>query len=148
MEFAMLIPLVIIWFLIALTVSYLNKIAKKRQEAQAADAAAVKKKAKAQKQPSSPKPAAPRQQEAFRPSVMQPTITITEHDDSIYQGSMNAETGEGYDPCHDEQLSALDFAEAAVPAAETAESGLWLGWSGSEIVQGIVMSEILKRKTR
>ena len=38
---------------------------------------------------------------------MQPTIKVTEHDDSVYQGSLYAETGEGYDPCHDEQLSSL-----------------------------------------
>jgi len=78
---------------------------------------------------------------------MQPTITVTDHDDSVYQGSMNADTGEGYDPCHDEQLAPLTLAETAVPAAEAPESGLQLGWTGSDIVRGFVMSEILKRKT-
>ena len=77
---------------------------------------------------------------------MQPTITVTEHDDSTYQGSMSADTGEGYDPCHDEQLAPLTLAETAVPAAETAEGGLQLNWTGNEIVRGFVMSEILKRK--
>ena len=33
----------------------------------------------------------------YRPTVLQPTITVTEHDDSVYQGSMSADTGEGYD---------------------------------------------------
>ena len=82
----------------------------------------------------------------FRPTVMQPTITVTEHDDSIYSGSMNANTGEGYDPCHDEQLAPLSAAEAAEPVTETAGPGLQLSWTGSDIVNGIVMSEILKRK--
>ena len=82
----------------------------------------------------------------FRPTVMQPTITVTEHDDTIYLGSMNANTGEGYDPCHDEQLAPLSAAEAAEPVTETAGSGLQLSWTGSDIVNGIVMSEILKRK--
>ena len=82
----------------------------------------------------------------FRPTVMQPTITVTEHDDSIYSGSMNADTGEGYDPCHDEQLAPLSSAEAAEPVVESAGPGLQLSWTGSDIVNGIVMSEILKRK--
>ena len=82
----------------------------------------------------------------FRPTVMQPTITVTEHDDSVYSGSMNANTGEGYDPCHDEQLAPLSAAEAMEPVTETAGSGLQLSWTGSDIVNGIVMSEILKRK--
>jgi len=79
-------------------------------------------------------------------TVLQPTISVTEHDDSVYRGSLNAETGEGYDPCHEEQLEPLTLAETAVPAAETAEGGLRLGWTGDEIVRGFVMSEILKRK--
>ena len=83
----------------------------------------------------------------FRPTVMQPTITVTEHDDSVYSGSMNADTGEGFDPCHDEQLAPLSAAESAEPAVESAGPGLQLSWTGSDIVNGIVMSEILKRKT-
>ena len=77
---------------------------------------------------------------------MQPTITVTEHDDSVYQGSMSADTGEGYDPCHDEQLAPLSAAQAAEPVTEVAGPGLQLSWTGSDIVNGIVMSEILKRK--
>jgi len=79
-------------------------------------------------------------------STLRPTISVTEHDDSIYQGSLNAVTGEGYDPCHDEQLEPLTAAEAAVPAAASEVPGLQLEWNGSEIVKGLVMSEILKRK--
>ena len=82
----------------------------------------------------------------FRPTVMQPTITVTEHDDSIYSGSMNADTGEGYDPCHDEQLAPLTAAESTIVAETPAEPGLQLSWAGSDVVRGIVMSEILTRK--
>ena len=59
---------------------------------------------------------------------------------------MYAETGEGYDPCHDEQLAPLTVVETAVPAVETTVPGLQLSWNGDEIVRGIVVSEILKRK--
>ena len=82
----------------------------------------------------------------YRPGVIQPTISVTEHDDSIYQGSMSAATGEGYDPCHDEQMAPLNEAETVFPETGTTVPGLQLRWNGSDIVQGIVMSEILKRK--
>ena len=152
MDFSPIVALLFIWLVISLPLSFLNKEAKKRQAARNADsAAAQKQKAKApkQKQPAAPGPAGPdREDAAYRPAVMRPTITVTEHDDSVYQGSLNAETGEGYDPCHDEQLSSLTAAEAVSPAAETVQPGLQLGWSGSDVVRGFVMSEILKRKTR
>ena len=76
---------------------------------------------------------------------IQPTVRVTEHDDSIYRGSLNAVTGEGYDPCHDEQLKSLTRAETAEPAP-AAVPGLQLNWTGDEIVRGLVISEILKRK--
>ena len=86
-----------------------------------------------------PEAAAPRIRE------MQPTIRVTDHDDSVYMGSMNAVTGEGYDPCHDEQLKPLTRAETIEPAPAAAP-GLQLHWTGDEIVRGFVVSEILKRK--
>lgn len=76
---------------------------------------------------------------------MQPTVRIHNHDDSIYQGSMNAVTGEGYDPCHEEQLSSLTLSETVEPVPVTTP-GLQLHWTGDEIVRGLVISEILKRK--
>ena len=155
MEASPIIGLVIIWLLIGLPLSLLNKIAKsktaqKQANAKAAKANAAAKSATASRQSKPQRPAAETVHEgsSIRPSVMQPTITVTEHDDSIYQGSQNAESGEGYDPCHDEQLAPLTLAETAMPAAEAAESGLQLEWTGSEVVRGFVMSEILKRKTR
>ena len=145
MDFPPILILAIVWLLIGLPLSKLSNKAKQQQQA-----------AKKAKPAQAPKPAAkaPQQKpenstcvvpEPARPTVLQPTITFTEHDDSVYQGSMNAETGEGYDPCHDEQLTPLSAAETAMPAAEAAPPGLQLSWTGSEIVRGFVMSEILNR---
>ena len=152
MDFSPLFGMLIIWLLIGIPLSTLTKKLKMKQTLNDAKAKAAKTAAgPKQKQAASPKNAAPvreiQEGSSFRPTVMQPTITITEHDDTVYRGSMNAETGEGYDPCHDEQLSSLTLAETLAPAPETAESGLRLEWTGSEIVRGFVMSEILKRKT-
>lgn len=135
--------LAVLWLVIGLPLSKLNKASR----------------SKAPKQPprrgprAEPK-AAPEEQAPgsawdlypARPSTLQPSISVTGHDDSIYQGSMNTVTGEGYDPCHEEQLAPLSAAEAVPAAAEPAVPGLQLNWTGSEIVRGIVMSEILNRK--
>ena len=64
--------------------------------------------------------------------------------EDLYRGSLNAVTGEGEDPCHEEQMESMHTSPA--PAAEKSESGLRLSWTGSEIVRGFVMSEVLKRK--
>lgn len=79
---------------------------------------------------------------------LQPTVYVTPRDDSVYQGSLNAETGEGFDPCHDEDLERLNAVEA-VPAVQPVSDvpALPFGWTGSDIVRGVVISEILKRKT-
>ena len=142
-----LIILLIVWLLISLPL----KLSKQVKEQAAKNARATN--AAPQKQQKAPKAEAPmpasvplsEEGSFIRPTVMQPTISVTEHDDSLYQGSMNADTGEGYDPCHDEQLAPLSAAEAMEPVTETAP-GLQLSWTGSDIVNGIVMSEILKRK--
>ena len=91
------------------------------------------------------------QPEEERLSRLTPSVTVTAHDDSVYQGSMNAVTGEGYDPCHEEQMTELRRAGDAgfepVPAAQT-RVGIPLGWTDNDVVRGIVMSEILTRKSR
>ena len=142
MGFPPILILAIIWLLIAPLLS----AAKKQQAKNAKTGAAKQSGARTpKKQPETgnsthvtPEPA--------RPTVMQPSITFTEHDDSVYQGSMNAITGEGFDPCHDEQLAPLTQAETAVPAAAEGTPGLQLSFTGSEVVRGFVMSEILTRK--
>ena len=152
MDSSPLLGMLIVWLLIGIPLSALSKKAKMKQNVNNAKAKAARTAAPAApKKPTLQRPAGvpvPETNEGsfFRSTVMQPTITITEHDDSVYQGSMNAETGEGYDPCHDEQMEPLTLAETAVPAAETEVPGLQLNWNGSEVVRGIVMSEILKRR--
>ena len=146
MNFESLIVLLIIWVIVGV-------VSKKKkpggQNAQNVKAGTGKPGAKAPKASSQDSGAAPQpapQPQPLRPSVLQPSISVTEHDDSVYQGSMFAVTGEGYDPCHDEQLAPLSAAESAVIAEEPAEPGLQLSWAGSDVVRGIVMSEILTRK--
>ena len=140
MEFPPILILAIIWLLIAPILS----AAKKQQAKNAKSGAAKQSGAKAPRQ--QPETNSTYVAHEARPTVMQPSITFTEHDDSVYQGSMNAVTGEGYDPCHDEQLAPLTQAETApVPAAEAAP-GLQLSFTGNEVVRGFVMSEILTRK--
>ena len=143
MNFPSLIVLLIIWVVVGL-------VSKKKnpggQNAQNVKAGAGKPGAKAPKATPQAAPQPMSRPEPLRPSVLQPTISVTEHDDSVYQGSMFAETGEGYDPCHDEQLAPLTAAESTIVAETPAEPGLQLSWAGSDVVRGIVMSEILTRK--
>ena len=115
---------------------------------------------KAAQQKKASRPAASKQQPADEPvkkredtrqerlTTLTPSITLTGHDDSIYQGSLNAVTGEGYDPCHDEQMTGLTLAgdEDFAPRAAQAKPGIPLGWTNNDVVRGIVMSEILNRK--
>ena len=142
MNFSPLFIVLIIWLLIAPVLS----AAKKQQAKNAKSGAAKQPGAKAPKKQPETNSSTYVTPEPARPTVMQPSITFTEHDDSVYQGSLNAVTGEGYDPCHDEQLAPLTQAETTpVPVAEAAP-GLQLSFTGNEVVRGFVMSEILTRK--
>ena len=66
-------------------------------------------------------------------------------DEDLYRGSLNAVTGEGTDPCHEEQMQSLQPAPESILRGEP-EGGLKLSWTGNEIVRGFVMSEVLKKK--
>ena len=147
MEFPPILILAIIWLLIAPILS----AAKKQQAKNAKSGAAKQSGARApKKQPETgnsthvtPEPA--------RPTVMQPSITFTEHDDSVYQGSMNAITGEGFDPCHDYMLDdpvlpVCEDLDRSVPA-ESAPAALPLSFTKDSMVNAVVMSEILNRRT-
>ena len=81
--------------------------------------------------------------------LLRPTVAPGQHDDSLYQGSLNAVTGEGFDPCHDDQLEGLRRAEAepAFTAVPQPAPSLRLTWTANDVVRGVVMSEILNRKT-
>ena len=140
MGFPPILILAIIWLLIAPILS-----AAKKQQAAAKNANSKARQAEAQNAPAAPAGPDPAAKPA-EPRVLQPSITFTAHDDSVYQGSMNAVTGEGYDPCHNEQLAPLTALETAPPAAEETVPGLRLSWTGSDVVRGLVMSEVLKRK--
>ena len=142
MEFQPIVVLAVIWLLVGLPLMKLGKSAKQQQAAKNAKPGAAKPGAKA---PQSPEGCS-RTAEPAGPTVLQPSITFTEHDDSVYQGSLNAVTGEGYDPCHNEQLAPLIAAETVLPAAEAEVPGLQLSWTGSDVVRGFVMSEILTRR--
>ena len=131
--FAPLLALVGIYFIFAVVAKAAKKTASVQKKASGTPAASA---------PESPGP-----QSAAEPQLreMQPTVRIHNHDDSIYQGSMNAVTGEGYDPCHEEQLSSLTLSETVEPVPVTTP-GRQLHWTGDDIVRGLVISEILKRK--
>ena len=146
MQFPAVLIFAIVWLLVGLPLSKLNKTAKQQTARKAGDTRTKQPEKQPAKQPDRKPAAAESGEGPSRTSVITPSVFVTEHDDSIYQGSMYAVTGEGYDPCHDEQLAGLTAAETAAPAAESAEPGLQLNWTGSEIVRGFVMSEILKRK--
>ena len=141
-----LIPLVLIglgWLFIGLPVT----LAQKKKKAQEQAAAAQRRTAAAAAQPAAavPAPAAPMSVGIpERESRLAPSISVTQNDDSIYQGSLNAVTGEGYDPCHESMLAAP--AGESVPAAAGDTARLPFGWTGSDIVQGFVISEVLNRK--
>ncbi len=131
-----------IWLIIGLPVT----IAKKAAEQQKKNAAQTSAKKPGTEQPR--KAPAKKPDPAERLTTLTPSISVTGHDDSIYSGSLNAVTGEGYDPCHDEQMAGMDRVEQSSPPPRTAQphAGLPFGWTGSDMVRGIVMSEILKRK--
>ena len=98
--------------------------------------------------PSAGPKSVPEAGQASLPGTVYSTPEPFRHDDSLYKGSLNAETGEGYDPCHDEQMAPLTLLETepeTAPAAPGAP-GLRLTWTSNAIVQGMVMSEILNRK--
>ena len=137
-------PVFIILLLIWVFIVPLMKVARKQTESQQKTRPAAP-----QNAPQQETPAAPRPEGAPTYSRLTPTISVTEHDDSVYQGSLNAVTGEGYDPCHDEQLAPLSTAEkTTVPPAVQDHTQLPFGWTGNDVVRGIVMSEILNRKKR
>ena len=84
------------------------------------------------------------QAEPVAERVYQPELKPFAEADSPYQGSLNAVTGEGEDPCHEEQMAGMR-PEPETAAGEAA-GGLRFSWTGNEVVRGIVMSEVLKRK--
>ena len=64
-----------------------------------------------------------------------------------YLGSLAKETGEGDDPCHEEQMAELNRLRApSAPSVAPDGDGLNLSWSGEDIVRGFITGEILRRR--
>ena len=143
--FSPLIFIFIIWVCIGLPLSKLNQAAKKK--ANGARPVSDRPSVPEETRKEAPKPAAAPAEPPVRDTRLMPTVTVTVNDDSIYAGSMNAVTGEGYDPCHDADLEGLNHAEAMAPVHPAGDvPSLPFGWTGSDIVRGIVVSEILNHK--
>lgn len=79
--------------------------------------------------------------------AIQPQVAVTPHTDDIFAGSLHAETGEGYDPCHEDalppQVEPCTLAPTAPPQAPA--SGLALSWTADTMVKAVVMQEILTK---
>ncbi len=141
-EFAPLLLILIFWVIIGIPAAAAKKTAAQKKQA-------ARFPARNAQQPANPPAAAqPAAQPAERLTTMTPAVYEPDHDDSVFTGSLGPVESEGYDPCHEEQLQNMEL--VCEPGKETpapqVRSGLTLGWTGNDIVRGIVMSEILKRK--
>ena len=77
-----------------------------------------------------------------------PQVAVTPHTPDIFSGSMNASTGEGFDPCHEEELTPQREPCMVAPRPappQPAPAPLSLSWTGDEMVKAVVMQEILRR---
>ena len=140
-EFAPILLLLFFWLVIGLPVSLAKKAANQKKP----NRPSAPKNPAGEESPAAREPVAPERLTTLTPSLYEP-----HHDDSVFTGSLGAFSGEGYDPCHEEQMSSMELVckpEKPEPAPK-ADAGLSLGWTGNEIVRGIVMSEILNRKKR
>lgn len=80
--------------------------------------------------------------------TVQLRMHVTPHTEDMFAGSMNANTGEGDDPCHEDDLTpAVNPCELSPRAVQPAPatSGLNLTWTGDAMVKAVVMQEILTR---
>lgn len=97
-------------------------------------------------------PAKEKQAEERRIVVAQPDIAprvaphvhVTPHRPDMFAGSMDAETQEGEDPCHEEQLNPVEGTRLMAPIQQE-EPGLSLEWTGESMVKAFVMQEVLQR---
>jgi len=81
-------------------------------------------------------------------STVRPRMHVTPHTEDMFAGSMNANTGEGEDPCHEDELApAVNPCELSPRMVQPAPatSGLNLTWTGDAMVKAVVMQEILTR---
>ncbi len=142
-EMAPLLPILLVWLCFGFLFRKLQAAAKKSQPANK-KTVSPKPDTPAAKTPSVPVPDP-------APSVKAP-ITAAERLSMPYRGSLEAETGEGEDPCHEEQFQNLDRLRAVSALQDEDDDrrpeGLNLSWAGNDIVRGFVYGEILNRKKR
>ncbi len=73
---------------------------------------------------------------------------LFDFDDRKYTvGSLEEDSLEGMDPCHDEQMEEMNLRQR-IPAENdpSFSPGMTLSWTGNDIVRGFVYGEILNRK--
>ena len=66
--------------------------------------------------------------------------------DEPYRGSLGGGSEEGWDPCHEEQLESMPPREDEPEPDAQQTPALSFSWTGSEIVRGLVVSEVLRRR--
>ena len=79
---------------------------------------------------------------------LKPQVAVTPHTPDIFSGSMNASTGEGFDPCHEAELTPQSEPCMASPRPvppQVSPAPLQLSWTGNDMVKAVVMQEILRR---
>ncbi len=139
-----LIPLVFVLFLYLIIGLSRAKKAGQRQtpprpgtDARAPQPPAAGQKPVAEQRPAGPAPSGPSPVSELRP----------EHEEGTGWGSLDVETGEGEDPCHEEQLAGMASLQAAESAAANpAELPAQPLLTGNDLVRGFIIGEILRRK--
>ena len=86
-------------------------------------------------------PAAPAARREIAPRV-ETRVRVSPHMEE-YEGSLHAESTEGVDPCHEEQLSGRPALQLAPMPVET--PGIRLEWTGENMVKAFIMQEVLQR---
>ena len=86
-------------------------------------------------------PAAPVVRQEIAPRV-ETRVRVSPHMEE-YEGSLHAESTEGVDPCHEEQLSGRPALQLAPMPVET--PGIRLDWTGENMVKAFIMQEVLQR---
>ncbi len=117
---------------------------RKNASAQGGNKPAEKPKAAGEKFPAS---AFPDRKESSLQQPLGEGGSLWEHDHTSYAGSLGSLSTEGFDPCHEEQMESLSSLTSEHVAEPQEIPGLSLRWTGDEIVRGLVVSEVLKRKT-
>ena len=79
----------------------------------------------------------------------EPSLKEPDHDDSVFTGSLGSVNDEGFDPCHEEQLSDMEILckpenTQGIANEEYQYTGFRL--TANDIVNGFIVSEIINNK--